>query len=420
MVNGTNTEGRTVAIVTFGCKVNQVESQGLREAIVRRGWLEVDPDDGADVYVINTCTVTQGAFKEAERTVRRLHRRFPSAEFTITGCAADSNRRDFEGLGGVTRVVTHDEKSSLPLYLDDPRLTARDLSSIFDLKISAFDSHTRAFLKVQDGCSLNCSFCVIPMVRGRSVSRPIGDCVEEARRLADNGYREIVVTGVHVGSFGREHGTSLAALFERLLAIPNVARVRLSSLEANEIHDALLDVMASSGGRFCPHLHLPLQSGDDAILRAMRRRYSRSQYLRGVERIRARVADAAITTDVIVGFPGETEAQFENTMDLVRRCGMSRVHIFSYSHRAGTDASRMDDLPIPVKASRKRRLEELAAELTQSFCDTFVGREVDVLVERGGGGYTERYLPAHIDGARGELVNARVLSARNGELFCVR
>ena len=413
---------KTVAIVTFGCKVNQVESQGLREAIARRGWREVDADTGADVYVINTCTVTQNAFKEAERTVRRLHRRFPSAEFTVTGCAADSNRRDFEGLAGVTRVVPHDEKSSLPLYLDDPRLEPRDLGSVFDLAISAFEGHTRAFLKVQDGCDLNCSFCIIPRVRGANVSRPVDDCVAEARRLADHGYRELVVTGVHVGSFGKEHGTTLAALFERLLALPNLARVRLSSLEANEIHDDLLDVMASSGGRFCPHFHLPLQSGDDAVLRAMRRRYNRSQYLRGVERIRERVAEAAITTDVIVGFPGETEEQFERTMDVVRRCGMSRVHIFPYSHRAGTDASQLEDVGEAVKESRLHRLEMLADELTRSFCARFVGRDVDILLENrtSGGGYTERYLKAAVPGAPGELVTARVVAAKNGELQCVR
>jgi threonylcarbamoyladenosine tRNA methylthiotransferase MtaB len=407
---------KTVAFVTFGCKVNQYETQGLRERVLGRGYREVDAADGADVYVINTCTVTQTAYKEAERVVRRLHRRFPSAEITITGCAADSNRADFEGLDGVRRVVTHDEKSALPLYLDDERLRADDLKpSIFDLSISGFEGHTRAFLKVQDGCDLHCSFCIIPRVRGANVSRDLDECVDEARRLVAHGYREIVVTGVHVGSF-----KELPELFRRLLDIPGLGRARLSSLEANEIHDDLLDVMAASGGRFCPHLHLPMQSGDDAVLRAMRRRYNRSQYLRGVERVRARVPGAAITTDVIVGFPGETDEQFENTVDLVRRCRMSRVHIFPYSHRAGTDASAMQDLPESVKKARLQRLEDVAAGLAREFAAGFVGREVDVLAEDGGKGYTERYVPARMDAPAGTLARARAIRAENGVLECVR
>lgn len=412
---------RRVAFVTFGCKVNQYESQALRERVRERGWVEVDPELGADMYVINTCTVTQTAYKEAERLVRRLHRRFPEAEFTVTGCAADSNREDFLDLPGVRRVVPHDEKSALPLLLDDPRLTAEDLApSIFDLSVSRLDGHTRAFLKVQDGCDLNCSFCIIPAVRGANVSRPIEDAVEEARRLVSAGYRELVLTGVHLGSFGKDvaRRSLLPDLVEQLLGLDGLGRVRLSSIEVNEIDDRLLDVMAASGGRFCPHFHLPLQSGDDAVLRAMRRRYNRSQYLAAVERIGARVHDASITTDAIVGFPGETEEQFGATLDLCRRAAFSRIHIFPYSHRAGTDASRLPDLPGPVKKDRLGRLKALAAELAGGWARRWVGRDVEILVEDGGRGYTERYLPARVSAAAGSLVRARALSAREGVLEC--
>ena len=407
---------RTVAFVTFGCKVNQYESQALREQMGRRGFSEVEPDAGADVYVVNSCTVTQSAFKDAERAVRTLHRRFPLAAITVTGCAADSNRADFEGLPGVVRVVPHDEKSALPLYIGDPRLSPADLHlSIFDLSVSAFHGHTRAFLKVQDGCNLNCSFCIIPKVRGPSVSRDLDDCVDEARRLVGNGYREIVVTGVHVGSF-----KALPALFARMMDIEGLGRARLSSLEAEELHDDLLDVMAGSAGRFCPHLHLPVQSGDDEILRAMRRRTNRSQFLRAVDRARARVPGIAISTDVIVGFPGETDAQFENTLDLVRRCEMSRVHVFPYSRRAGTDAAAQPDLPEKLKKERLLALESLAAGIARRVAERFVGREVEVLVERGGQGYTGHYLRAKIDAPPGPLVRARVTGAVEGVLQCER
>lgn len=413
---------RRAAIVTFGCKVNQYESQALQERLRERGWSIVPPAEGADLFVINTCTVTETATREAARIVRRLHRRHPAAEFTVTGCAADSHRAEFEGLPGVRRVVVHDEKSALPLLVEDPRLRPEDLKpSIFDLKISAFEGRTRAFLKVQDGCDLNCSFCIIPQVRGANESRPLDEAVEEGRRLAEHGYRELVITGVHVGSFGKDTaGRSLLPdLAKRLLDLPGIARIRLSSIEANEVTDDLLDAVAGSGGRFCPHFHLPLQSGDEGVLRDMRRRYNPAQFRRTVERIRARLEEPALTTDVIVGFPTETGEAFGNTMSLCREAGFSRIHIFPYSRRTGTDAAALRDPPGRVKKERLNALDELAAELASRFAGRFVGREVEVLVEEGGEGYTERYLRASVAGAdAGQVVRVRVESVEDGVLRC--
>src|SRR5262245_9643096 len=413
---------RRCAVLTFGCKVNQYESQALQERLRGAGFQVVGPDDDAEVYVLNTCTVTETAYAEAARTVRRIHRRRPEAEIAVTGCAADSNRDDFLRMPGVRRVVVHDEKSALPLLLEDPRLTADDLKpSIFDLKISRFEGHTRAFLKIQDGCDLQCSFCSIPQVRGANVSRPLEEAVDEARRLADAGYREIVLTGVHVGSFGKDvAGRSLIPdLVERMLAIPGLSRVRLSSIEANEVDDRLIETMRDSEGRFCPHFHLPLQSGDAGVLRAMRRRYSPAQFLRTVDRIRERIEDPSFTTDVIIGFPTETDEAFEATLALCREVGFSRTHIFPYSHRKGTDASRLADLPPSVKKVRHAALQSLADEMTREYASRFVGREVDVLIEGDGRGYTERYLKATVPGGRpNHLVRARVTAAREGGLEC--
>ena len=297
-------------------------------------------------------------------------------------------------------------------------LTPEDTNpSIFDLSISRFDRHTRAFIKVEDGCDLNCSFCIIPSVRGKAVSRPMDSTLEEARRLVDRGYREIVLTGVHLGHYGRDlKGRSLLPeLSEKLLSIKGLDRLRLSSIEANEISDPLLDLMAAEP-RFCPHLHLPLQSGDDDVLQAMRRRYNTTQFLDACERTAARVADPGLTTDVIVGFPGETEDQFQNTLDLCRRVGFSRIHVFPYSRRRGTDAALMPDLPGRVKKARLRRLEALAAELTATFANRFVGRDVKVLIENQGG-YTERYLKARVAGEPGTIVTARVEKVVDGELI---
>ena len=413
------------AILTFGCKVNQHESQALQERLRLRGFDIVDPEESADVYVLNTCTVTETAYSEAARVVRRIHRRAPQAEITVTGCAADSHGDRFLGMPGVRRVVVHDEKSALPLLLEDPRLSAEDLKpSIFDLTISRFDGHTRAFLKIQDGCDLRCSFCIIPQVRGASLSRPIEEAVEEGRRLAENGYREIVLTGVHVGSFGKEAaGRSLIPdLVERLLAIPGIERLRLSSIEVNEVDDRLIETMRDSGGRFCPHFHLPLQSGDEGVLRDMRRRYNPSQFLRTLDRIRARIDEPSFTTDVIVGFPTETDEAFEATLDLCRKAEFSRIHIFPYSHRRGTDASLMRDLPGPVKKARHDELRDLAGRLTERYAARFIGREVEVLVEESKGsatGYTERYLKAILpSGEPNQIVRARAEAFRNGGLLC--
>jgi threonylcarbamoyladenosine tRNA methylthiotransferase MtaB len=405
---------KTFAFVTFGCKVNQYESQALRERFSRKGLTEVEADRGADLFVINTCTVTETATSEAQRTVRRLARRFPFSEITVTGCAADSHKSEFLGLPGVRRVVTHDEKATL---CDDPRLSPDDTApSIFDLTISRFDRHTRAFLKVEDGCDLNCSFCIIPKVRGTAVSRPLESAVDEAKRLVDNGYKEIVLTGVHLGSYGKDlvRRSLLPDLVERLLGVSGLARLRLSSIEANEISDPLIGLMAAEP-RFCPHLHLPLQSGDDEVLRAMRRRYNSAQYLAACDRVSERVADPSFTADVIVGFPGETDERFENTLEVCRRVGFSRIHIFPYSRRRGTDAAGMADLPSRVKKERLHRLERLAAELTDRYARRFLGREVEVLVEDDGG-YTERYLKARVDGAPNTIVRARVERIEHGEI----
>jgi threonylcarbamoyladenosine tRNA methylthiotransferase MtaB len=405
---------QTFAFVTFGCKVNQYESQALRERFARKGLLEVEAEAGADLVVVNTCTVTEEATAQARRTVRRLARRHPFAEIAVTGCAAESHREDFLGLPGVRRVAGHAEKA---LLADDPRLRPEDTApSIFDLEISRFDGHTRAFLKVEDGCDLRCSFCILPQVRGGPRSRPLESAVEEAKRLVGNGYRELVLTGVHLGAF--EPG--LAELCGRLLAVPGLARLRLSSLEANELTDELIGLMASEP-RFCPHLHLPLQSGDAGVLRAMRRRYSPEQYAAACGRVAARVPEPSFTTDVIVGFPGETEEAFGNTLDVCRRIGFSRIHVFPYSRRRGTDAARLPDLPSRTKKERRRRLEALGAELADAYARRFLGREVEVLAERGGGGYTERYVKARVPGsAPGDLVRGRVESVSHGEVLVAR
>lgn len=406
---------RTFATVTFGCKVNQYESQAVREGLIRLGFVPVDdPESAADVYVVNTCTVTEAAAREGLRSVRRLVRRRPGALIVATGCAADSNPADFpEGVP----VFGNGRKNEIAEFVAERLGFKRPAAGTTEaLRVSAFAGHTRAFLKIQDGCDLRCSFCIIPRVRGPSRVRPAAEALEEARVLVAHGYREIVLTGVHLGGYGR----ALPALVREMVRIPGLGRVRLSSIEANEVEEGLIDLMATEP-RLCPHLHLPLQSGDDAVLRAMRRRYNSSQFRRTADRVRARVADPSFTTDVIAGFPTETEEAFERTLELCRSIGFSRVHAFPYSHRAGTDASNLPDLPVAIKRDRIGRLETQAQQEAEKICRGFVGREVEVLVETANRGYTERYLQAQIVGSpqpAGALVRAKAVDCRSDTLVC--
>jgi threonylcarbamoyladenosine tRNA methylthiotransferase MtaB len=412
---------RTVAMATFGCKVNQYEGQAIQEQLIRAGltpWSELR--DGADAYIVNTCTVTDAAFREGLRLVRRLSRRNPGALIAVTGCAADSNGDEFRRIGGVA-VFGNQDKPGLASYIAGKFEPAR--GNIFSLGISRFEGHSRAFLKIQDGCDLKCSFCIIPSVRGASQSRDPADASREARRLVEAGYAEIVLTGVHLGSYGKDRTgrSGLAGLIRELLAIDGLARVRLSSIEINEVDDELIELMAAEPWRVCPHLHVPAQSGSDAVLRAMRRRYSTAQFLRTLDRLRERLDEPSFTTDLIVGFPAEAEPQFEETLEFCRRARFSRVHIFPYSPRQGTDAARMPDLPWEVKKDRVHRLEQTAARVSEDYYRRFSGRQVEIVVERDDGGYTERYLRARLASGSpgaGRLVRARAVEAHGSMLVC--
>jgi threonylcarbamoyladenosine tRNA methylthiotransferase MtaB len=406
---------RTFATITFGCKVNQYESQAVREGLIGLGFVPVkDPESAADAYVVNTCAVTGAAYRDGVRRVRRLVRRRPGALVVVTGCGADSNPGDFpEGVP----VFGNSRKNEIAEFVAE-RLGGQERrrAPAEALRISRFEGHKRAFLKIQDGCDLRCSFCIIPRLRGPSRRRSVEEALDEARRLSAHGYREIVLTGVHLGGFG----DGLPNLVRGVLRVPGIRRVRLSSIEANEVGDALIDLMAAEP-RLCPHLHLPLQSGDDDVLRAMRRRYNAAQFRRTVERVRRRVDEPSFTTDVIVGFPTENDEAFERTLEFCRSIGFARVHPFPYSHRAGTDASTLPDLPAAVKRERLGRLERQARSEAESVCRRFVGREVEVLVESGRRGYTERYLHAEVvDGAPepGRLVRVRATDAKGDLLLC--
>ena len=401
---------RTCRLVTLGCKVNQYETQLVRETLLRNGYREAGEEEAADLCVVNTCTVTAEGDAKSRQTIRQLAKRNPGTRTVVMGCYATRNPRAVSTLPGVFEVVA--DKRELPDVFD--RLGLVDIPT----GISRFDGRKRAYVKVQDGCILRCSYCIIPHVRPGLQSRPPEDIEDEVRRLVDNGYHEIILTGIHVGHYGVDttRGRSgrdpfrLWHLFRRLDRIPGAWRMRLSSIEANEITDDFISAAADCE-HLCPQFHPALQSGSDAVLRRMRRRYSVGRFLGTLDRIRARLDNPAFTTDVIVGFPGETEAEFEQTLDACRRARFTKIHVFPFSARKGTPAAGYaGQVDGPTRRDRCRRLADLERELAMEYYRTLEGWDLEVLVEglspeREGWvrGTDRRYVPVEIPGTEADV-----------------
>jgi threonylcarbamoyladenosine tRNA methylthiotransferase MtaB len=409
------TAPRTCRLVTLGCKVNQYETQYVKETLEANGYIEAAAGQPAELCVVNTCTVTAEGDAKSRQAVRRLHQAQPNAEIVVMGCYATRDPEAVRRLPGVVQVIA--DKSRLVEELQ-PFGVLHPIAGI-----SRFDDHQRAFVKVQDGCLLNCSYCIIPHVRPTLRSRPPEEIAAEVERLIDNGYREIVLTGIHLGHYGfdlcrgkpKAQWRRLWHLLERLAELPGDFRIRLSSLEAAEARDDLIRVLAEQP-RICPHLHLCLQSGSDRILARMKRRYRSAGFLERCRRIRAALDRPAFSTDVIVGFPGESDADFEATCRVVREVGFARIHIFSYSPRAGTEAAVWrESVPPAVVAERRARLLAIEKELTESYCRSLLGRRLDVLVEGADSrrpgfvrGTACRYVPVVCRGHAPALLRRRV------------
>jgi threonylcarbamoyladenosine tRNA methylthiotransferase MtaB len=372
---------RTARLLTLGCKVNQYETQYVKEMLELAGWTEAAEGEAAQLCVVNTCTVTHEGDAKSRQLIRRLHQSDPGAKVVVMGCYATRDPDAVRALPGVTHVIS--DKERLVEEMAPYGVVAAPAG------ITRFDDHQRAFVKVQDGCVLNCAYCIIPSVRPVLRSRPPEEIAAEVTRLVRGGYSEVVLTGVHLGHYGldrckgrpKSQWVRLSHLIDRLAKLPGDFRIRLSSLEAAEARDDLVRALADNP-RVCPHLHLCLQSGSDRILRAMKRRYTSGGMLERIARIRAALDEPAFSTDVIVGFPGETDDDFEATCRVVREAGFSRVHVFSYSPRQGTEAAALrDDVPPPVKRERRERLLAIEKELADRYCRSLLGRVLDVLVE---------------------------------------
>ena len=401
----------TLTTVTLGCKVNQYETEYLREGLLRLGYRDAEDNEPADLCIVNTCTVTGEADLKSRKVIRQLARRNPQAQIIVMGCYATRAAEEVAALPGVVEVVV--DKRTLPDLL--ARFGLVDLPT----GISSFGRRHRAYVKVQDGCRMKCSYCIIPNVRPLLASRPPDDVLDEIGRLVGHGHREIVLTGIHLGHYGvdlAEHpgeheGIDLTRLIGRIVQLEGEFRLRISSMEAVEVTPDLIGLMADHPGRICPHLHLSMQSGSDAVLLRMGRRWASRRFVERLEEIRESLDAPALTTDVIVGFPGETEADFEATCRAVEEVGFSKVHVFRFSPRQGTPAADMpDQVPGRVKQRRAAELAELAGRQRQRYFEGLLGRKLQVLVEspvpnRPGwlAGTSGRYAPVELAGGTDRL-----------------
>ena len=422
------TELPTAVVLTFGCKVNQYDSNAMRSTMVRNGYQIVPETEPADVCLINTCTVTNIADQKARKIIRRVVKRNPEAKVLVTGCYAESDRQQIEQIEGVSLVFGNREKADLDQYLEYLSLQTHQPTSgllqitpvqhdairehaNFGLSVSDTGDRTRGIIKVQDGCSAFCTYCIIPYVRGRMTSRPISEIVTEVEEIAASGAKEIVITGVHLGSYGidrqneqlpKDGRVSIADILEQIHPVDGIERIRLSSIEPMNFPEDLAPTMAELP-KCMPHFHLPLQAGSDRTLKRMRRRYTTDEFSKLTEHLRSVFPDAGLTTDIMVGFPGETDRDFEDSLRFVEQIGFSQLHVFRYSPRRGTPAAEYPDQLAPhISADRSQRMIVSGQRSSQTFRQQMVGKEAKVLIEdlRHGDllmGSTGNYLRTAID-----------------------
>ena len=387
----------------LGCKVSYADAQAVRERLLGDG--HVESEGGGDVAVVNTCCVTHEAISKSRQAVSRAAR--THERVYVTGCGAKLAGAFDGSAANVTVVSARSE--------DVPAAVAGDVGAIACVQADARLERTRAFVKIQDGCSFSCAFCVIPLVRGGTRSRPAAAALREIERRVAQGHREIVLTGVNLGCFrDREAAFTLPRLVREAGALPGVERLRLSSIEVNHLSDDLIAAMRETAC-VSRHLHVPLQSGDDGVLRAMRRRYSAGQYVARLEPL----GDFNLTADVIVGFPGESEEAFARTLEVVARAGVTRVHAFPYSPRPGTATATADSVPAAVKKERSARLRAFSDECSRRRWVSRLGSTDRVLVDRPGRGYGDDYTPWLVDAEVGQLVRARAVGVSEEGILAV-
>lgn len=419
----------TIGIKTLGCKVNQYETEQIIDGLLESGFSLVQTDEPVDIFVINSCTVTRESDKKSRQAIRRAIRNNPESFIIVTGCYTEKDSGEVLAIPGVDLIIKNREKDSIAKTVSErigfnrqKLATPLAAPGVKEQKL-----HTRALLKVQDGCDQFCSFCIVPYVRGKPRSENPEDVIIEAEQLIKSGTKELVITGINLGKYGQDlpSHTDLADVLSKISAVPGIARIRLSSIDVKELTPKLVSLI-SSNQVFCRHLHIPLQSGSNTILKKMNRSYSREFYIETVENAKKQIPEIAITTDVVVGFPGETKGDFELTKELIKLIGFKKVHVFRYSLREGTQAAKLNDtIASSVKEGRARELIQLSDKLGSSFMRRYIGGELEVLVEKRRkdgllNGFSSNYIRTYCEGPeqlKGELVRVQIESMKDGNLY---
>ena len=403
-------------IITLGCKVNSYESNFMKEALVKNGFSFCNLNEKCDILILNTCTVTDTSDKKSLKEVRRLKRENPNAILVVCGCSVQNDKTKYDDLG-INILMGNINKSNIvsiiEKYLDDNtpvEYVAKTRDLPFENMEVDISDHTRAYIKIEDGCDNFCSYCIIPFVRGKKRSKDFSLVLREVQHLANNGYKEIVLTGIDTGGY-ESNGKDLTDLIHEMSKINGIERIRQSSIEITQINEKFINELKNNK-KICDHIHIPLQSGSDSILKLMNRKYDLKYFFDKIDMIRSVRPDISITTDVIVGFPGETEEMFLETMETCKKINFSKIHAFPYSERKGTKASMMDGkVPESVKHERVKKLLELSDSLEKSYYDKFKGKKLDVLIEEvnesGSKGHTSNYLMVHTNEKlqKGEIYN---------------
>ena len=421
---------RTIAVQTLGCKVNQYDTEAMLESFERAGYAAVSMKDEADVYLVNTCTVTGTGDQKSEKLIRRIARLHPGSAIVVAGCLAQRNAEELLKMDGVRVVIGVQQRARVVELTEQAVAQNTRINAVLPLKgaefealfVSRHEGKTRATMKIQEGCDRYCTYCIIPSVRGPVRSMPLDEVRAEAQRLADAGYREIVVTGIHLASYGRGSEDTLLDAIRAVHDTPGVARVRLGSLEPKVVTEDFARSLSEMPG-LMRQFHLSMQSGSDSVLRRMHRRYTSEEYYAACETLRRFMPDCAITTDVIAGFPGETEAEFAETLAFVEKVGFARIHAFPYSRRSGTLADRMpDQVDEGKKHIRTNQLIELGNKLEENFVKGLIGSVQSVLFERAEGdglaeGYTGQYVRVRAQAQPNSIHSVRIVRTEGALAF---
>ncbi len=419
-----------VLIHTLGCKVNQYDSERLRTLLIQRGYLIADESQrgNADLIIVNTCSVTSESDRKGRQLIRKLIRQNPHARVAVTGCYSERKPDEIMNITGVTEIVSIDDQEQWVMSITESLgWGCEDQDGLWDSAsgIETFHERTRAFVKIQDGCDLKCTFCSIPQSRGQARSRAIPDIVSECKSLLEHGYPEIVLCGICIGHYGRGQDFDLPDLLEQLVKLDGIKRIRISSMEPQDVSDKLYDVMLHHQDIICSHLHLPLQSGSNRVLRRMKRPYSYDFFQERLEKARALLPHYEISTDIMTGFPGETDEDFEQTINAVRVCRFSKVHSFRFSARENTPATRLKDhLPYKIIEERRKELDKIATQTANEVKQNYIGKILPVLTETfendSGTGFTPNYLRVEFQAshpvAKGEIVPVQCESLKQGQL----